>query len=165
MPFRRGRKFTSLCRSAFGPLSRVGSAVDQSVSVYQNSLAWISRGMAGCLTAAALTAWLAASGVQCGPIFRRVRKTKAAEPLSGQAVGHIVQRRAQLAGLEGDFAAHSLRSGFVTEAGRQNVPMKEAMSLTGHRSVATFLRYFQPGSLQTSAAANLLKEPADEGSP
>jgi integrase len=113
--------------------------------------------------AEALTAWLTASGVQSGALFRRIRKTKAVEPLSAQAVGHIVQRRAQLAGLEGDFGAHSLRSGFVTEAGRQNVPMKEAMSLTGHRSLATFLRYFQTGAVQLSAAANLLKESADEG--
>ena len=106
--------------------------------------------------AEALSAWLAASGVQSGALFRRIRKTKAVEPLSGQAVGHIVKRRAQLAGLEGDFGAHSLRSGFVTEAGRQNVPMKEAMELTGHRSLATFLRYFQPGAVVRTRAANLL---------
>jgi hypothetical protein len=31
----------------------------------------------------------------------------------------IVKRRAALAGLDGDFSAHSLRSGFMTEAGRQ----------------------------------------------
>jgi integrase len=115
--------------------------------------------------AEALTAWLNASGVQSGAIFRRIRKTKAVEPLSGQAVGHIVTRRAQLAGLEGDFGAHSLRSGFVTEAGRQNVPMKEAMSLTGHRSVATFLRYFQTGTVQLSAAANLLNDSTDRNDP
>jgi hypothetical protein len=53
------------------------------------------------MAAEALTHWLHASGITTGPIFRRVRKTKAAEPLSGQAVGLIVKRRAQLAGLEG----------------------------------------------------------------
>ena len=86
------------------------------------------------LAAEALTAWLDASGVTTGAIFRRIRKTKAIELLAGQAVWHIVKRRARLAGIEGDFAAHSLRSGFVTEAGRQNVPMGDAMALTGHRS-------------------------------
>ena len=60
--------------------------------------------------------------------------------------------------------AHSLRSGFVTESGRQNVPMKEAMAMTGHRSVQTFLRYFQPGSVQVSRAAKLLGDaPSPEG--
>jgi integrase len=108
--------------------------------------------------AAALTAWLAVSGILSGALFRRIRKTKAVEPLSGQAVGHIVKRRAQMAGLEGNFGAHSLRSGFVTEAGRQNVPMKEAMDLTGHRSVATFLRYFHAGAVQHARAANLLSD-------
>jgi integrase len=100
------------------------------------------------LAAQALTVWLEASGVTSGAIFRGIRKTKAVEPLSGQAVWLIVKRRAALAGLEGDFGAHSLRSGYVTEAGRQNVPMKEAMTLTGHRSLATFLRYFQTGAVQ-----------------
>jgi integrase len=106
--------------------------------------------------AEALSAWLTASGVKSGPIFRRIRKTKAVEPLSGQAVWHIVRRRAQLAGLEGSFGAHSLRSGYVTEAGRQNVPIREAMGLTGHRSMLMFMRYFQTGAVQHSRAATLL---------
>ena len=107
------------------------------------------------VAAEALTGWLQASGVTTGAIFRRIRKTKAVEPLSGQAVGLIVKRRAALASLEGDFGAHSLRSGYVTEAGRQNVPIKEAMGLTGHRSLVTFMRYFQTGAVQQTRAANL----------
>jgi integrase len=79
-----------------------------------------------------------------------------AEPLEPQAVRAIVKRRATLAGLKGDFSAHSLRSGFMTEAGRRNVPLPEAMALTGHRSVATALRYFQTGAVEKSRAGNLL---------
>lgn len=108
------------------------------------------------IAAEALTAWLEASGVTAGAIFRRVRGSKAAEPLSGQAVALIVKRRAELANLEGDFGAHSLRSGFVTEAGRQGVPLGETMALTGHRSVQTAMRYFQSGAVQHTRAANLL---------
>jgi hypothetical protein len=111
------------------------------------------------LAAKALTAWLGASGVKSGAIFRRVRKTRAVEPLCPQAVWSIVKRRARLAGLEGDYSAHSLRSGFVTEAGRQNVALKEAMGLTGHRSLTTFLRYFQSGAVHHIRAANLLANP------
>ena len=103
-----------------------------------------------------LSAWLKASGVKSGAIFRRIRKTKAVEPLSGQAVWLIVKRRAELAGLEGSYGAHSLRSGYVTEAGRQNVPMAEALALTGHRSLITFLGYFQTGLVQHTQAGNLL---------
>ena len=106
--------------------------------------------------ATALSAWLSVSGVTSGPIFRRIYKSRPGGPLSGQAVSLIVKRRAALAKLEGDFGAHSLRSGFVTEAGRQAVPLKDAMALTGHRSLVTFLRYYQSGTVQSSAAANLL---------
>lgn len=107
--------------------------------------------------AQAVRAWLNVSGITTGRIFRRIRKSKVVEPLSPQAVWHIVKRRAKLAGLEGEFGAHSLRSGFVTEAGRQNVPMGEAMAMTGHRSTTTFLRYFQPGAASRSRAARLLE--------
>jgi integrase len=114
------------------------------------------------VAAQALSAWLEASRVTSGAIFRRIRKTKAVEPLSGQAVSLIVKRRAQLASLTGDFGAHSLRSGFVTEAGRQNVPLGEAMGLTGHRSMQTFLRYFKSGTVQNTRAANLMGNSIDE---
>jgi integrase len=106
--------------------------------------------------AEALRTWLEASGIASGRIFRRIRKTKAVEPLSPQATWHIVKRRAKLAGLTAHFSAHSLRSGFVTEAGRQNVPMGDAMAMTGHRSTTTFLKYFQPGAATQSRAAHLL---------
>jgi len=107
----------------------------------------------------ALRAWLAGSGVMSGKLFRRIRGTQVAEPLSAQAVWLIVKRRAKLAGLDANFSAHSLRSGFVTEAGRQSVPMGDAMAMTGHRSTTTFLKYFQPGAVTQSRAARLLGGP------
>jgi len=113
------------------------------------------------VAAAALTQWIRVSGVVEGPIFRQVRHDKATDPLSGQAVWRIVKRRAQLAGLEGDFGAHSLRSGFVTEAGRQGVPLADAMALTGHRSVNTILRYFQAGAVEETKAARLMEVDGD----
>ena len=108
------------------------------------------------VAAEALTTWLKVSGILEGALFRRIRGSRVAEPLEPQAVQYIVRRRAQLAGLTGDFSAHSLRSGFMTKAGRQNVPLAEAMALTGHRSVQTALRYFQTGAAQETRAANLL---------
>jgi len=71
-------------------------------------------------------------------------------------VARIVQRRALLAGLDGDWAAHSLRSGFVTEAGRQGVPLGEVMAMTEHRSVDTVMSYFEAGALLNSKATMLL---------
>ena len=107
----------------------------------------------------ALDAWLARSGVKSGAIFRRIRRgDKVGEPLSPAAVRDIVKTRASLAGLEEEFSAHSLRSGFVTEAARQGVPIGETMALTGHASVATVVGYFRTASSISSKAARLLGE-------
>lgn len=108
--------------------------------------------------AEALAAWLAAAPADGGPLFRRLYKggKVSADGLSSDQVARIVQRRAQLAGLEGDWAAHSLRSGFVTEAGRQGVPLGDVMAMTEHRSVTTVMGYFQAGTLLHSRVTDLL---------
>ncbi|MDO8717554.1 MAG: tyrosine-type recombinase/integrase [Polaromonas sp.] len=109
--------------------------------------------------AEALTAWLAASGVTHGQIFRQVRKGGyLGEALSPAAVRDIVKKRCVLAGIEGDFSAHSLRSGFVTEAGRQNVPLAETMAMTGHHSISTVLGYFRSQAPLAHAAARLFEK-------
>src|SRR5260370_19143163 len=46
------------------------------------------------VAADALTAWLQASSVKEGPIFRRIRGSRVAEALEPQAVRAIVKRRA-----------------------------------------------------------------------
>ncbi|MFV3332753.1 tyrosine-type recombinase/integrase [Pseudomonas sp. NY15437] len=108
--------------------------------------------------AQALAAWLAAAPANTGPLFRRVYRggRVGTEALSSDQVARIVQRRAQLAGLEGDWGAHSLRSGFVSEAGRQGVSLGEVMAMTEHRSIATVMGYFQAGELLKSRASMLL---------
>ncbi len=109
------------------------------------------------VAAAALEAWLAASGIRSSAIFRRIRRgNKLGEPLSSAAVRDIVKQRALLAGIPGDFSAHSLRSGFVTEAARQGVPLGETMAMTGHASVPTVMGYFRSASALSSKAARLI---------
>jgi integrase len=112
----------------------------------------------------ALSAWLEAAPATAGPLFRRLYKggKVSADGLSSDQVARIVQRRAKLAGLEGDWAAHSLRSGFVTEAGRQGVPLGEVMAMTEHRSVNTVMGYFQAGCLLNSRVTSLLPFPEDQ---
>ena len=107
----------------------------------------------------ALAHWLAASGITEGAIFRRIRKGgHLGEPLQAPAVRAIVKERCALAGVDGDFSAHSLRSGFVTEAGKRNVPLAETMALTGHQSVATVLGYFRAESVIHNQAAHLMDD-------
>lgn len=108
------------------------------------------------IAADALSAWLEASGVTEGPIFRRVWGDRVGPGLSPKAVADIVQRRARLAGLEGDFGGHSLRSGFITEGGRQGIALPALMAMTDHRSVASVVGYFQAGGAADNPAARLL---------
>ena len=108
------------------------------------------------VAAEALTAWLAASELKEGAMFRRLWKTHVGPALSPAAVGAIVQRRAAMAGLEGDFGGHSLRSGFVTEGGRQGIALPALMAMTEHRSVASVVGYFQAGGSAANPAAHLL---------
>jgi integrase len=111
--------------------------------------------------AAALETWLQElfrSKITQGAIFRRILNGQIREPLKGAAVRDIVRRRAQLTAEPlGKLSAHSLRSGFVTESGRQNIAIGEAMALTGHRSVQTFISYYRTGEAATSAAAHLME--------
>ena len=109
-------------------------------------------------SAQALEAWLAAAEITEGAIFRRLWNTRLGPPLSPAAVAEIVQRRARLAGLEGDFGGHSLRSGFVTEASRQGVPLAAIMQLTEHRAVSSVMGYFQSGGAAGNPAARLLED-------
>lgn len=108
-------------------------------------------------SADALTEWLEASVVTEGAIFRRLWKNRVGPALSPAAVGEIVQRRALRAGLAGDFGGHSLRSGFVTEAGRQGVPLAAVMAMTEHRAVSSVVGYFQSGSAEQNPASKLLE--------
>jgi integrase len=94
-----------------------------------------------------------------GKLFRRIWHDRIVEPLKDQAVRNIVRARAQLANQPlGKLSAHSLRSGFVTEAGKQNISLGETMAMTGHRSVQTVMGYYQSGELSTSRAARLIDE-------
>ncbi|MBS0342362.1 MAG: site-specific integrase [Proteobacteria bacterium] len=112
--------------------------------------------------AAAMREWLAvlqAHGIREGAIFRRIRRGgHLAEPLAAAAVRDIVKERCALAGVEGSFSAHSLRAGFVTEAGRQNMPLPETMALTGHQSVATVVGYFRAEATLAGQAGRMLDE-------
>lgn len=108
---------------------------------------------------AALDAWLTAARIVAGPVFRPVDQWGhvGAGPLSPQAVNLIVKRRAAAAGLDpGLYSAHGLRSGFLTEAAAQGVPLPEAMAQSQHRSVQQAARYYNDANRQRGKAARLL---------
>lgn len=111
--------------------------------------------------AAALEAWLLVAGIAQGAIFRRVRRGGVVGgTLSAEAVRRIVKARAAQAGLDGDYAAHSLRAGFVTEAGRQGLALGEIMAMTGHASVVSVVGYHRAGSAMSARGGRLLEDDA-----
>jgi integrase len=112
--------------------------------------------------AMALKNWLQSARIVQGPVFRRVlRGGHVGGPLSPAAVRDIVKKRAELAGLDGGFSAHSLRSGFVTEATARGVPLAEMMAMTGHQSVQSLVGYARPVS---KVAKDLLDAKIEPGS-
>jgi integrase len=91
------------------------------------------------------------------PIFRRIVNDRIVEPLKDGAVREIIRRRARMADQPlGKLSAHSLRSGFITEAGKQGISLSETMAMTGHRSVQTVMGYYQIGEVASSRAATLI---------
>ena len=68
---------------------------------------------------------------------------KEGESLDSHSVGEIVKRlakRAKLPHLE-EYAGHSLRAGFVTEASANGATDRQIMRQTGHKSRAMVDRY------------------------
>jgi integrase len=94
-----------------------------------------------------------------GPIFRRILHDRLLEPLKDQAVRTIIQRRALMSEHPlGKLSAHSLRSGFVTEAARFGISLGQTMAMTEHKSVQTVMGYYHSGELSVSSAARLFDE-------
>jgi site-specific recombinase XerD len=103
-----------------------------------------------------LRAWLDASAIEAGPVFRPVNRHGRMQPdrLSDKAVALVVKRRAEAAGLEpAKYAGHSLRSGLATAAAAAGASERAIMAQTGHRSVNMVRRYIRDGSLFRENAA------------
>jgi integrase len=76
--------------------------------------------------------------ITSGPIFREIRKDSSigTSQLTPQSVNLILKKRCRMAGLDpADFSAHGLRSGFMTQAGRDGIPLIGAMRQSAHKSV------------------------------
>lgn len=108
----------------------------------------------------ALKAWLEASRITTGPVFREVSRHGFVSPaaLTGRSVARIVKRTAGAAGLAPElYSGHSLRAGFVTQAKLKRKDESAIMRQTGHKSVTMLRRYERRAELWTdNAAAGLL---------
>lgn len=67
--------------------------------------------------------------------------------LGDRMVSVIVKKYAQLAGLAGNYSAHSLRRGLATEAGARQIPERIIARHTRHRSLAVLREYIDAGNI------------------
>jgi integrase len=107
-----------------------------------------------------LVAWIDAAGIVEGALFRRVSRSGAVQAvgLSPAGVGQIVKRVLAAAGYGADFAsAHGLRSGFLTQAALDGVPIQAAMRLSLHRSAAQAQAYYADVEIALNPATGLLE--------
>jgi integrase len=106
----------------------------------------------------ALTTWLDRAGITSGAVFRAIdrRGRVGAGAFSGDSVNDIVKRRCRQAGLDPRlFSAHGLRSGYLTQAAHDGVPLQEAMQQSQHRSVQQAAGYYNDAETLMGRAARL----------
>jgi site-specific recombinase XerD len=92
----------------------------------------------------AVRAWLEASRIAEGPLFRPIGKGGALKPrrLAAGSVAAIVKRYARAAGIdEAMLSGHSLRAGFVTSALEAGSDLLRIMDVTRHASVNSLKAY------------------------
>lgn len=97
----------------------------------------------------ALKAWLQASSIKDGAIFRACStKGKLGKRLSGIDVARILKKAALNCGLDPAlYAGHSLRAGLATSAAKAGKAEHVIMKQTRHRSVAQLREYIRDAEL------------------
>ena len=98
---------------------------------------------------ALLRAWIDLAAITDGPLFRKLtpQGRLTAKPMSDRGVALVVKARAAVAGYDPAlFSGHSLRAGFLTEAGRQGANPFRMKEHSRHKSlemVGEYVRNFE----------------------
>lgn len=107
-----------------------------------------------------LESWLAAAGIEEGPLFRTVTPDgMGVKPwaITDRQLANVVKQTAKRAGVEGRFAGHSLRAGLVTSAVRAGKQIKSIQAQTGHKTLEVLYRYVREQELfKDSPSAGLV---------
>ncbi|TCA85338.1 site-specific integrase [Rhizobium leguminosarum bv. viciae] len=107
----------------------------------------------------ALNAWMVAAKIDSGSVFRAIGRwgTVSRRAIDPQSVNAIIKQRVELAGLErGEFSAHGLRSGYLTEAANRGIPLPEAMEQSRHRSIQQASSYYNSATRRSGRAAQMV---------
>ena len=103
--------------------------------------------------------WTKAAGIVEGPVFRAVNRGGNISPnrLSGKAVALIIKKHAARIGKDpADFAGHSLRRGFATEAARQGASERTIAHTTQHTSTKGLSPYIEDAEVFTDPPSRYL---------
>lgn len=109
-----------------------------------------------------LNQWLNLTKIKEGAVFRALGPSarnrlweKLGKRLNAKTISVIVKRRVDSAGfLSNGFGAHSLRSGFCTEAASKGVSERTIMRHTRHASLTVMRNYIQEGTVFTDNPLN-----------
>lgn len=154
-----GRRRSEIAAASYDRLERHGSDF-----VYNMGLTKTSQDEdAGAVpiagrAAEAMEAWLDLRGDEPGPLFMPILPNGVIErhAMHPESVSLVVNRRAERAGLDArKYTGHSLRAGFLTEAGLQGVDLLEAMQLSQHKSMNVAGGYYRAGNGLRNRGAKL----------
>ena len=119
----------------------------------------VARGTVTC-PVKAVKAWIAATGISEGALFRPVAKGGRLQParLSDKAVADIVKGYAGRLGLDAaDYAGPSLRTGLLTSAARRSASVFKMRDVSRHRSMDVLQGYVRDAHMiDDDAGAGLL---------
>lgn len=98
----------------------------------------------------ALQVWIREGGITEGPLFRAIDRWGHVKDtrMSDRDIALFVKRAAKRLGYDiSDFAGHSLRAGFVTQAAHDRAPEADIQEVTGHKSIPVLRRYIRDAGL------------------
>ena len=99
---------------------------------------------------ARLNQWLSVRGGEAGPLFYRTdaQGVLMKEPMSDRSVARLIQRYADKIGLDpAAVGAHSLRSGFLTEAAKAGASLPKMQEVSRQKKVEVLLGYVRDAAL------------------
>ncbi|MGH1502956.1 MAG: site-specific integrase [Acidimicrobiales bacterium] len=107
----------------------------------------------------AYRAWLDESLIGAGPIFRPINRhgTLADQALAAKAAAAVIKKHVARLGYDpGDYAGHSLRRGFSTQAARNGASERTIARTTHHTSTKGLQPYIEDAELFTDPASRYL---------
>lgn len=104
-----------------------------------------------------LQAWLKVRGSFSGPLFTHVYPRPSKQGLHTETIALVVQRALTRIGEDNSgYAGHSLRAGFITEAGEANCSEILIAATSGHKCMAVLRTYFRRRDLFKANATGMI---------